>query len=61
MKGYYEQVIALLKQHGFVFVRQKGAHQRWCRGSLKVTVSTNCDSRYTANDIMKQAGIAHRF
>jgi len=42
MKGYYEQVIALLKQHGFTFQRQKGAHQRWFRGAHGVTVSTNC-------------------
>jgi len=61
MKGYYSQVIAVLKQHGFIFQRQKGSHQRWCRGSLCVTVSTNCDSRHTANAIMQQAGIAHRF
>jgi len=61
MKGYYNQVIAILKAHGFAFLRQKGSHQRWFRGSLVVTVSTNCKSRYTANDVMKQAGIAHRF
>jgi len=61
MKGYYELVIALLKQHGFTFQRQKGAHQRWFRGTHGVTVSTNCDSRHTANAIMKQAGIPHRF
>jgi len=41
MKGYYEQVIALLKQHGFTFQRQKGAHQRWFRGAHCVTASTN--------------------
>jgi len=61
MKGYYAQVIAVLKQQGFIFQRQKGAHQRWCRDSLCVTVSTNCESRHTANDILKQTGIAHRF
>jgi len=61
MKGFYNQVVAVLKQHGFTLLRQKGSHQRWCRGSLRVTVSTHCDSRHTANIIMEQAGIAHRF
>jgi predicted RNA binding protein YcfA (HicA-like mRNA interferase family) len=61
MNGYYAQVIAVLKQHGFSLRRKKGSHQSWCHGRLCVTVSTNCASRHTANEIMKQAGIAHRF
>lgn len=61
MNGYYQQVIAVLKKHGFFFSRQAGAHQTWKRGRLAVTVSTNCDSRHTANAIMKQAGIDHKF
>jgi predicted RNA binding protein YcfA (HicA-like mRNA interferase family) len=61
MNGFFDQVKAVLKQHGFSFVRQKGSHQTWCQGSLCVTVSTNCASRHTANAIMKQAGIDHRF
>lgn len=61
MNGYYDQVKAVLQQHGFSFVRQKGAHQSWGNGSKVVTVSKNCASRHTANEIMKQAGIAHKF
>lgn len=61
MNGYYNQVKAVLQQHGFSFSRQKGSHQIWNRGSISVTVSTNCDSRFTANAIMKQAGISHKF
>lgn len=61
MNGYYALVIALLKQHGFEFTRQKGSHQTWHSGSTCVTVSTNCESRHTANAIMKQAGISHKF
>ncbi len=61
MNGYYSQVIAVLKQHGFFMSRQKGSHQTWTNGATPVTVSTNCDSRHTANAIMKQAGIEHRF
>lgn len=61
MNGYYSQVIAVLKQHGFLCVRQKGSHQTWSYGGVSVTVSTNCASRFTANAIMKQAGLGHRF
>jgi predicted RNA binding protein YcfA (HicA-like mRNA interferase family) len=61
MNGFYNQVVALLKLHGFLYVRQKGSHQTWGNGSLSVTVSTNCASRMTANAIMKHAGIAHKF
>ena len=62
MNGFYEQVIAVLKQHGFSFSRGgKGSHQLWCFGNKCVTVSKNCQSRHTANGIMKQAGINHKF
>lgn len=61
MKGYYALVKAVLQQHGFSFVRQKGSHQTWSKDGRPVTVSTNCYSRHTANEIMKQAGIDHRF
>jgi len=61
MNGFYDQVIAVLKKHGFLLVRQKGSHQTWGRDGHSVTVSTNCKSRHTANEIMKQAGINHRF
>ena len=30
MNGYYVEVIALLKQHGYSFLRQgKGSHEIW--------------------------------
>ncbi len=61
MNGYYNQVTAVLKQYGFLNLRQKGSHQTWGNGSVCVTVSTNCDSRHTANAIMKQAGLSERF
>ena len=62
MKGYYDSVTAMLKQHGFSFVRSgKGSHQLWGNGSLLVTVPKNCESRHTANAIMKSAGINHKF
>jgi predicted RNA binding protein YcfA (HicA-like mRNA interferase family) len=62
MKGYYQAVIAMLRQHGFFLSRQgKGSHEMWSKGSISVTVSKNCDSKYTANAIMKQAKINHHF
>lgn len=61
MNGYYDQVKAVLQKHGFSFVRQKGAHQSWAKGRRIVTLSTNCESRHTANAVMKQAGIDHKF
>ena len=62
MKGYYASVVAMLKQHGFFLSRQaKGSHEMWSNGARSVTVAKTCKSRITANEIMKQAGIAHRF
>ena len=61
MNGFYNQVVTVLKQHGFFCLRQKGSHQTWGNGAVCVTVSTSCASRVTANAIMKQAGIAHKF
>lgn len=61
MNGFYAVVVAALKAAGFQYARQKGSHQTWSNGKLSVTVSTNCDSRHTANAIMKQAGLNQRF
>lgn len=62
MKGYYAQLIQILKQNGFTFLRQgKGSHELWGNGSHVAIVPFNCYSRYTANQVLKDAGIAHRF
>ncbi len=61
MNGFYERVIAMLKEFGFRCSRQKGSHQTWTNGKIAVTVSTNCASRHTANSIMKDAGISYKF
>lgn len=62
MNGYYSPVIAMLKEHGYSFLRQgKGAHEIWTNGKRNQTVSPNMPSRHMANEIMKQAGLAHRF
>ena len=62
MNGYYKQVVEQLKKNGYSYLRPAGgAHEMWAKGSHHQTVSSNCASRHTANGIMKQAGIAHRF
>jgi predicted RNA binding protein YcfA (HicA-like mRNA interferase family) len=62
MKGYYNLVINILRQHGYQLHRQgNGSHEIWSNGKRNQTVSKNMPSRNMANAIMKQAGIAHKF
>lgn len=62
MNGYYKQVVDALKQHGFSYLRPgKGSHEIWAKGRLAVSVPFNCASRHTANGVMKDAGIKHKF
>jgi len=62
VNGYASQVIAVLRQHGYYFLRQgKGAHEIWSNGKRNQVISKNMPSRNMANAIMKQAGIEHRF
>jgi predicted RNA binding protein YcfA (HicA-like mRNA interferase family) len=62
MKGYYSQVVQLLKDAGFTQVRQgKGAHEISGRNGVFVVVSHHCDSRHTANAILKSAELQHKF
>jgi predicted RNA binding protein YcfA (HicA-like mRNA interferase family) len=62
MNGYYKLVIEQLKAHGYSFLRPgNGSHELWSNGKRNQTVSRNMQSRYTANEVMKQASIPHRF
>lgn len=62
MNGFYGQVIAVLKQNGYRFLRQgKGSHEIWTNDVRNQTVSKNMPARNMANEIMKQAGLADRF
>lgn len=62
MNGYYKLLTAVLLQHGFTKVMQaKGSHEKWGKGKVFTVVPFNCPSRHTANAIMKQVGIHHRF
>ena len=58
-KGYYNELIKILREHGFEYVRQaKGSHERWGNADgVEVTVPPNSGSRHTANAVLKQAGI----
>lgn len=64
MAEYEKKVRELLLQNRCTFVRRgKGDHDIWyspitCR---HITVDTRIKSRHTANAIMKQSGIAHKF
>lgn len=61
----YEKIVRkLLSQNGCTFVRHgKGDHDIWYSplSNRHVTVDTKIKSRHTANAIMKQSGIRHKF
>ena len=61
--NYRRAVVDKLETSGYVKVahRGKGSHEAWKKGSHVQTVPRNIDDRNFANDIMKQAGINHRF
>ena len=61
----YEKIVRKkLKEEGCCFVRRgRGDHDIWYSPitNSKVTVDGKIKSRHIANEIMKQAGINHRF
>lgn len=61
----YEKVVrSVLSANGCTFVRHgKGDHDIWYSPHTKryFTVDGKIKSRHTANAIMKQSGIVHRF
>jgi len=64
MAEYEKKVRDVLKLHGCYFVRHgRGDHDIWYSPitDTNVTVDGKIKSRYTANEIMKQSGIDHRF
>lgn len=54
-----KEMIKILEERGFVFVRQKGSHRLYIKGDLRVTVPYhNKDLKPgTLRDILKQAEI----
>ena len=64
MPGYEVDVRRVLTEHGCTFMRHgKGDHDIWFSpiSNRRFTVDGKIKSRHTANAIMKQAGIEHRF
>jgi predicted RNA binding protein YcfA (HicA-like mRNA interferase family) len=64
MADYYREVIGLLRANGFEFKRQgRGDHEiRWNpRTRIHVTVDRKLKSKFTANGILKEAGLGKAF
>jgi predicted RNA binding protein YcfA (HicA-like mRNA interferase family) len=64
MSGFYRDLVAVLREHGFQFARPaKGSHEVWHNPATKrsVTVPGSTKSRHTANEVLKQAGIEKKF
>jgi len=63
-KGFYKQIVSILKKNDCYFVRDgKGDHEIWYSplSDRNFSVDKGCLSRHTANAIMKQAHIDHKF
>ncbi len=63
MSGYRRAVIDQLETNGYQRApkRGKGSHEVWQKNGRTQVVPRNIDDRNFANDLMRQAGIAHRF
>jgi predicted RNA binding protein YcfA (HicA-like mRNA interferase family) len=60
MADYYRDVIRLLREAGFEFKRQgRGDHEIWWNpaSGVSVVVDRKLRSRFTANGILKEAGL----
>ena len=60
VEGFYNQLVEVLKAHGFERVRGgKGSHEKWRNEHVgrSAHVPRNCKTRHTANGVLKQAGI----
>ena len=64
MAEFEKKVRDVLNQYGCYFVRRgKGDHDIWYSPitNTNIAVDGKIKSRHTANSIMKEAGIPHRF
>lgn len=62
--SYRRAVIDQLESNGYRKLSSKhgrGSHEAWQRGSHIQIVPRHVDDRHFANNLMKQAGIEHRF
>jgi predicted RNA binding protein YcfA (HicA-like mRNA interferase family) len=64
MADYYRDVIRLLRENGYELKRQgRGDHEIWWnrKTGRRLIVDRKLRSRFTANGILKEAGIAKAF
>ncbi|MCL1996771.1 MAG: type II toxin-antitoxin system HicA family toxin [Defluviitaleaceae bacterium] len=64
MAEYERKVRKILLENGCYFVSHgKGDHDKWHSPITNrfITVDNKIKSRHTANEILKQAGIKHKF
>jgi predicted RNA binding protein YcfA (HicA-like mRNA interferase family) len=64
MADYYRDVIRLLRDSGYELKRQgRGDHEIWWnrQTGVHVTVDRKLKSRFTANGILKEAGLPKAF
>jgi hypothetical protein len=64
MATFEKKVVSLLRAHGCVFVRHgKGDHDIWFSPATNrhFTVDGRIKSRFTANAVMRQAGVKFHF
>ncbi len=62
--SYRRAVLEQLEQDGYQKLSKKrgnGSHEAWKKGGHTQIIPRHVDDRDFANDIMKQAGIRHRF
>lgn len=63
VEDYYRAIIEILSQHGFEkVVGGKASHEKWRNRVIGRTVIVpRSRRRHTANAVLKQAGIDHKF
>ena len=64
MADYYRDVVRLLREADYEFKRQgRGDHEIWWKPKTgaRVTVDRKLASRFTANGILKEAGLPKAF
>jgi predicted RNA binding protein YcfA (HicA-like mRNA interferase family) len=64
MADFYRDVVHLLREAGYEFKRQdQGDHEIWWNPAtgVRVTVDRKLRSKFTANGILKEAGLTKKF
>lgn len=64
MASFYRELTRLLLAAGCTFVREgRGDHEIWYSpvSRIRFTVDRGCQSRHTANEALKQAGLPKAF